>query len=114
MEPRVSAGPSAATGAPGRARQAPRLELRRVGSFPVGPPVASVSERDLRRGADRAHEVRHDVEHALARAPLDVRIEAVPAEIAGAPARAETVERRREAVRETDRDGRGIRASAAE
>src|SRR5216684_1391189 len=54
--------------------------------------LALFLERDFRRCPDRAHEARHDVEHALSRAPLEVGLEAVAAEVARAPARAEPFE----------------------
>src|SRR5438874_1156256 len=83
------------------------------GIVPVKP-SEKLLERDLGRRPDRADEARHDVERALPRAPLDVVLEPVLAEVARALARSQPGDRVREARREPRRGGGGVRVVAAE
>src|SRR5205823_6305709 len=89
-------------------------EGRRAG-FPLpGARLSFSLERHFGRGADGAGEARDDVEHALARAPFDVVLEPVPAEVPRAAARVEARARVGEALCETDRRLRRIRVVAVE
>ena len=107
--------PSSRTAAGVReARQAAKPDLRRLPHAAGSRLPLLFLDRDRRRRPDRADVARRDVERVLARAPVDVRLEAVVAEVPGAAARAEAVARIRERPGEPDRRRRRVGAVAAE